>query len=404
MISLRRSIDLSIGSISSSKMRSVLTTLGIIIGVAAVIANVSLGASFNEFFNDEIGAVGSNFIVIYSQGVNVFFDKEIDLIRNTPGVEGVSPVNQQMARVTYLSTSRQIDIQGVIEDYGEVANLKMDAGSFLSDKDQFVAVLGSEVAYEKFDKKVSVKNPIEITFRREDGGVVTQKFIVKGIIQDPNTAFVQTGVEPEIRIFIPINTMNQMLGKDDYGGFFIKASSLDTVRETADEIDNRLARNLGVSTRELENDDTKPYVMFDQIDAIEQTDQVSTALTSLLTSVALISLIVGSIGIMNIMLVTVTERTREIGLMKSLGYTRKDVLTLFLIESTILSLLGGICGTALGIGVAFIANYFLDLPNVFPVNQILIGFIVSILVGLVAGIYPANKAAQMDPVEAFRHE
>jgi len=102
MISLRRSIDISIGSITSSKMRSALTTLGIIIGVAAVIANVSLGASFNQFFNDEIGAVGSNFIVIYSQGVNVFFDKEIDLIRNTPGVEGVSPVNQQMARVTYL--------------------------------------------------------------------------------------------------------------------------------------------------------------------------------------------------------------------------------------------------------------------------------------------------------------
>jgi len=404
MISLRRSVDISIGSISSSKMRSVLTTLGIIIGVAAVIANVSLGASFNEFFNDEIGAVGSNFIVIYSQGVNVFFDKELDLIRNTPGVVGVSPVNQQMGRVTYLSTSRQIDIQGVIADYGEVANIKMDAGGFLDDKDQYVAVLGSEVAYEKFDKKVSVKNPIEITFRREDGGVVTQKFIVKGIIQDPNTAFVQTGVEPEIRIFIPIGIMNQMLGKDDYGGFFIKASSLDMVRETADEIDDRLARNLGVSARELENDDTKPYVMFDQIDALEQTDQVSKALTSLLTSVALISLIVGSIGIMNIMLVTVTERTREIGLMKSLGYTRKDILTLFLIESTILSLLGGICGTVLGIGVAFIANYFLDLPSVFPVNQILIGFIVSILVGLVAGIYPANKASRMDPVEAFRHE
>lgn len=404
MISLRRSVGISIGSISSSKMRSGLTTLGIIIGVAAVIANVSLGASFNQFFNDEIGAVGSNFIVIYSQGVNVFFDKELDLIKNTPGVEGVSPINQQMARVTYLSTSRQIDIQGVTGDYEEVANLKMDAGNFLEDKDQFVAVLGSEIAYEKFDKKISLKNPIEITFRREDGSVVTQKFIVKGIIQDPNTAFVETGVEPEIRIFIPIGTMNQMLGADDYGGFFIKASSLEIVRETADEIDIRLARNLGVSSRELENDDTKPYMMFDQLDALEQTNQVSTALTSLLTSVALISLIVGSIGIMNIMLVTVTERTREIGLMKSLGYTRKDILTLFLIESTILSLIGGICGTALGIGVALIANYFLDLPNVFPVNQIIIGFIVSIFVGLLAGIYPANKAARMDPVEAFRHE
>ncbi len=404
MISLRRSVDISTGSIRSSKMRSALTTLGIIIGVAAVIANVSLGASFNQFFNDEIGAVGSNFIVIYSQGVNVFFDKELDLIKNTPGVVGVSPINQQMAKVTYLSTSRQIDIQGVTGDYEEVANLKMDAGNFLEDKDQFVAVLGYEVAYEKFDKKISVKNPIEITFRREDGGVVTQKFIVKGIIQDPNTAFVQTGVEPEVRVFIPVATMNQILGTADYGGFFVKASSLDTVRETADEIDERLARNLGVPSRELENDDTKPYVMFDQLDALEQTNQVSTGLTSLLTSVALISLIVGSIGIMNIMLVTVTERTREIGLMKSLGYTRRDILTLFLIESTMLSLIGGICGTVLGISVAFIANYFLDLPNVFPVNQIITGFIVSILVGLAAGIYPANKAARMDPVEAFRHE
>jgi putative ABC transport system permease protein len=404
MISLRRSIDISIGSISSSKLRSALTTLGIIIGVAAVIANVSIGASFNQFFNDEIGAVGSNFIVIYSQGVNVFFDKELDLIKNTPGVTGVSPINQQMARVTYLSTSRQIDIQGVTEDYEEVANLKMDAGDFLDDKDQFVAVLGSEVAYEKFDKKISVKNPIEITFRREDGGVVSQKFIVKGIIQNPNTVFVQTGVGPEIRIFIPINTMNRMLGKDDYGGFFIKASSLDTVRDTANDIDYRLARTLGVSARELENDDTKPYVMFDQLDALEQTNQVSAALTSLLTSVALISLIVGSIGIMNIMLVSVTERTREIGLMKSLGYTRKDILTLFLTESIILSLIGGIGGTVLGIGVAFIANYFLDLPNIFPLKQIITGFTVSVIVGLVAGIYPANKAASMDPVEAFRHE
>lgn len=403
MISLRRSVGISIGRSAAQRCDLALRP-GIIIGVAAVIANVSLGASFNQFFNDEIGAVGSNFIVIYSQGVNVFFDKELDLIKNTPGVAGVSPINQQMAKVTYLSASRQIDIQGVMEDYEEVANLKMDAGNFLEDKDQFVAVLGSKIAYEKFGKKISLKNPIEITFRREDGSVITQKFIVKGIIQDPNTAFVQTGVEPEIRIFIPISTMNKMLGADDYGGFFIKASSLGTVRETADRIDDRLARNLGISSRELENDDTKPYVMFDQLDALEQTNQVSTALTSLLTAVALISLIVGSIGIMNIMLVTVTERTREIGLMKALGYTRKDILTLFLIESTILSLIGGICGTILGIGVALIANYFLDLSNVFPVNHIIIGFIVSILVGLVAGIYPANKAARMDPVEAFRQE
>lgn len=402
MLSLAQAIRISLGSISSSKLRSALTTIGIIIGVAAVIANVSLGASFSQYFNDEVGAVGSNFIVIYSQNIDVFFDKELQIIKSTPGVEGVSPINQQMAKVTYMSVSRQIDIQGVTEDYDEVANFEMDKGTFLTDKDRYVAVVGAEVAYEKFDKKISTKNPIDITFRKEDGGVVTRKFIVKGVIKDPNTTFAQTGVEPEIRIFIPIGTMNEILDKDDYGGFFVKAQSLEIVRETADEIDKRLARSLGIPSRDLENDDAKPYVVFDQIEILEQTNQLSTALASLLTSVALISLLVGSIGIMNIMFVTVAERTREIGLLKSLGFSEKDVLLLFIIESMIVGLIGGIIGTALGIGVASLANSFLNLPNIFPLSLIILGFFVSIMVGLLAGVYPARKAARMDPVEALR--
>ncbi|WP_407355551.1 ABC transporter permease [Methanolobus sp. WCC5] len=404
MLSLAQAVNISLGSIGSSKLRSALTTLGIIIGVAAVIANVSLGVSFNQYFDDEIGAVGSNFVVIYSQNIDVFFDKELEIIRNTPGVEGVSPINQQMARVTYMSTSRQIDIQGVTEDYAEVANLRMDSGTFLTDKDRYVAVIGADVAYDKFDKKISIKNPIDITFRKEDGDVVTRTFIVKGVIQDPNTTFAQTGVEPEIRVFIPIGTMNEILDRDDYGGFFIKAQSLEMVRETADEIDRRLARSLGVPGRDLDNDDAKPYVLFDQIEILEQTNQLSSALASLLTSVALISLIVGSIGIMNIMLVTVAERTREIGLLKSLGYSEKDVLSLFIIESIIVGLIGGILGTILGIGVAMIANSLLGVPNIFPLSLIFLGFSVSVLVGLFAGVYPARKAARMNPVEALRKE
>ncbi len=301
-----------------------------------------------------------------------------------------------------MSVSRQIDIQGVTEDYDEVANFEMDKGTFLTDKDRYVAVIGAEVAYEKFDKKISIKNPIDITFRKEDGGVVTRKFIVKGVIKDPNTTFTQTGVEPEVRIFIPIGTMNEILDKDDYGGFFVKAQSLEVVRVTADEIDTRLARSLGIPSRDLENDDAKPYVVFDQIEILEQTNQLSTALASLLTSVALISLLVGSIGIMNIMFVTVAERTREIGLLKSLGFSEKDVLSLFIIESMIVGLIGGIIGTALGIGVAFLANNFLELPNIFPLNLIILGVIVSLMVGLLAGVYPARKAARMDPVEALR--
>jgi putative ABC transport system permease protein len=404
MLSPAQAIRISLGSIGSAKLRSALTTLGIIIGVAAVIANVSLGASFNQYFNDEIGAVGSNFIVVYSQNIDVFFDNELEIIKNTPGVEGVSPINQQMAQVTYMSTSRQIDIQGVTQDYDEVANFELDSGTFLTDKDRYVAVIGAEVAYEKFDKKISIKNPIDITFRREDGGVVTETFIVKGVITDPETTFAQTGVEPEIRVFIPIDTMNEILGRDDYGGFFVKAESLEVVRETSDEIDKRLARSLGVPSRDLENDDAKPYILFDQIEILEDTNQLSAALSSLLTSVALISLIVGSIGIMNIMLVTVAERTPEIGLLKSLGYNERDILLLFIIESMIVGLIGGIIGTIAGIGAASIANKLLDVPDVFPVSLIFLGFFVSLLVGLVAGVYPARKAARMNPVEALRKE
>lgn len=403
MINLTKSVEIAMGSISSSKLRSALTTLGIIIGVAAVIANLSLGASFSQYFNNEVGAVGSNFIVITSQNVNVFFDYQLQLIKNTPGVVSASPIVQQMAKVKYISTSRQLDIQGVTADYEEVANLKIEKGNFLSDKDRYVAVIGYDIAYNKFDKNLSINNPLEITFRKQDGGVITQKFNIKGILQDPKSS-AQTGIEPNVRIFIPIKTMNEILDREDYGGFFVKAESLDAINATRKEIDRGLARSLSVPSRELNNPDTKPYVMFDQLEILKQTNQLSSALTALLTTVALISLIVGSIGIMNIMLVTVSERTKEIGLMKSLGFNKRDILILFLIQSLIISLIGGILGIILGVTGAFITNVLMELPNVFPWMQIIMGFLVSIIVGLLAGIYPANKAAAMDPVEALRHE
>ncbi|WP_292484455.1 ABC transporter permease [Methanohalobium sp.] len=395
---------IAVGSISSSKLRSMLTTLGIVIGVAAVIANVSLGASFSQFFEDEIGASGDNFIVIFSNDVNVFSDNQFDLLRNTPGIVGASPVIQKPATVEYGSSERSIEMFGTTEGYERVGNINLESGNFLSDNDRYVAVLGYEIANGKFDRDISNRNSIDITFRRNDGTERTETFRVKGITEDRDPSFVGGGPNPEERIFIPISTMQDMLNREDYGGFALTASSLENIREISDDVDKRLARSLGVPERQLDNEDVKPYTIFNQAEILDQVGQISAGLSALLISVALISLVVGSIGIMNIMLVTVTERTREIGLMKAVGYTYYDVLILFIVESVVIGLFGGIIGTIMGLLGAYGANTFLDLPNVFPVELIIIGFGVAVLVGVIAGVYPASKAAKMDPVEALRYE
>jgi putative ABC transport system permease protein len=198
--------------------------------------------------------------------------------------------------------------------------------------------------------------------------------------------------------------MNEIMGEDYYWGFFAASESMDSISEVTDEVDLRLARNLGVPYRDIDNEDAKPYSLLNQEEILEEVDQLSSALGSLLTAVALISLIVGSIGIMNIMLVTVTERTSEIGIMKSLGYKNHEVLSMFIVESMVVGLIGGIFGTALGVIGAYVVVGAMGMPHVFPLDMIFIGVAVSIVVGLVAGVYPANKAAKMNPVDALRHE
>jgi len=280
----------------------------------------------------------------------------------------------------------------------------MEHGQFIANQDQNVAVIGSDVAYEKFDRNLSVKNFINISIKNVDGGVSTRTFRVKGIIQDPDASFVSPEVDPSGRVFIPLPVMQEMQHRDDIGGFFIKADSLEILDRVTDDVDENLARSVGVPSRDIDNEDAKPYEIFNQQDILDQINQLSSALTSILVAIALISLIVGSIGIMNIMLVTVTERTKEIGLMKSLGYNYFDILTLFIVESVIISLFGGVFGVLLGMGASMAVNSYLDISGVFPLTLIILGFGISFVVGLISGVYPASKAAKMDPVEALRHE
>ncbi len=388
----------------SAKLRSGLTTLGIIIGIAAVVANVSLGGSFNLFFKEEINALGSNFIIVFSQEPNLFYTDELEIIDKTPGVMGVSPIKQQLGEVTYLSQDKNINVVGVSEDYEDTANIIMEEGSFITDQDKFSAVIGSDVASEKFDRNISSRSSIDVAFRLKEGEFVTRTFKVKGIIESPDTSFAEGGIDRDVSIFVPVSTINEMLEEDDFGAFFIMSGSLEDVEEVSDEVDKRLARNFGVSSRDLDDEDAKPYTIFNQADVLEQVNQLSDSLGAFLVAVALISLLVGSIGIMNIMLVTVTERTREIGIMKALGYSSTDVLLLFIVEAMILSLLGGIMGLGVGLAGAYAVTNFLNLPFLYPHYILEIGLGVALIVGVAAGAYPANKAAKMNPVEALRYE
>ncbi len=404
MIKFAQATRIASGSIGSAKLRSALTTLGIVIGIAAVVINASLGASFNQFFTDEISSVGSNFIIAYSKQPNLFFDNEYNLMKNTPGITGVSPRKSMSGELTYLSDTKSVNIAGVNKDFKEIQGLQMEKGGFLTDKDSSAAVLGYDLANDKFGKNISSRSTVEIAFRQENGTVVKRTFKVKGILQNSKPTVVGEDSDYDLTVFIPISSMNEMTGEKDYGAFLAMANSPEKVREIAKELDNRLARNFGVPTRKIGDEDTKPYSIINQAEVLEQTGKVGNALNSFLLVLALISLFVGSIGIMNIMLVTVTERTREIGIMKSVGYSSSNVLSLFLLESIMVSFFGGVVGTAIGGMGAYILESTLKLPPVFPFKLIEIGILVSVLVGIIAGLYPARKAARMNPVDALRYE
>ncbi|PAV10681.1 ABC transporter permease [Methanosarcina spelaei] len=404
MIKFAQAARIASGSIGSAKLRSGLTTLGIVIGIAAVVVNASLGASFNQFFTDEISSVGSNFIIAASEQPNLFFDNEYNIMKNTPGISGVSPRKSMSGDLTYLSETKNVNIAGVNKDFQEIQGLQMEEGTFLTDKDSAAAILGYDIANDKFSKNISHRSTVEIAFRQENGTVVKKSFKVKGILKNSKPTVVSEDSDYDLTVFIPVSTMNEMIGEKDYGAFLATAESPAKVRDISDEVDSRLARNFGVPERDIDEEDLKPYYVFNQEEVLEQTGKIGDALSSFLLVLALISLFVGSIGIMNIMLVTVTERTREIGIMKSVGYSNSNILSLFLLESIMVSSFGGIVGTIIGSLGAYALEITLKLPPVFPLTLIEIGIAVSVLVGITAGLYPARKAARMNPVDALRYE
>ena len=396
-------------SVNANKMRSGLTILGIVIGVAAVIAMLAVGNGAQNTITGSISGLGSNLLFVFRGGndENVRNPKPLtrgdaDAIADpfqAPSVELVAPYISSNLSVTFDGEKTNSSINGVTPEYLQVRNYTLLEGDFISEENILgrgsVAVIGVEVADKLFGHRDGL---IGETLRIEG-----QPFRVIGILTPRGGgAF---GSEDNV-VIIPFSTAQSRLIRrsgDRVDFILVQAINADLVNQASDEI----AQILRARHRtELGADD---FQIFSQQDFVATAQSITSVLTIFLGGIAAISLLVGGIGIMNIMLVSVTERTREIGLRKAIGARKRDILIQFLTESSLLSMFGGIIGIGLGWTIAFIVGLIAaandtELIPVVGLDAILLATIFSTAVGLFFGIYPANRAANLQPVEALRHE
>ncbi len=377
-------------------MRSILTMLGIIIGVAAVIVVVAIGQGGEAMLKSQIAGDGNSIEVFYQpseeemqQGKweeNPFTQEDI---RQLEGIEKVSNV---VASSSEFSTARLRDeeaetsITGINEAYLDVNQLKVEEGRSFTSADflggRRVAVVSAAMQEELFEGESPIGEIIRI-------GV--QPVEVIGVLEKPTGLFAFGSVEA----YIPWTSMRNMLGTSNYSQVTLQVQNADDIQPIGD-------RATTVLNQLHDTEDSYQVINMEEI--AQGIGQVTTIMTTIIGSIAGISLLVGGIGVMNIMLVSVTERTREIGIRKSLGATRQQILLQFLVESIILTLIGGIIGIVLGAGTAYLVSFFADWPSLISWQVVLGAVLFSMLIGIAFGLLPANKASRLDPIDSLRYE
>jgi putative ABC transport system permease protein len=395
-------------SLTSNKLRSALTILGIVIGVGAVIALLAIGRGAQDTITGSINGIGTNLLFIVPGGSEEVSNPkpltltDAEAMRDpfvAPSVTGVAPILTGGVELSFAGESLFTQGYGVTPDYEGVRNIELLEGEFVSEVHMLgraaVVVLGPDAADELFGRTVGV---VGETVRIEG-----QPFRVLGVMVPVGGSGFSN---PDELIMVPMTTAQTRLfsrSRDSVDMVMVQAISAEGVSAASDEVASLLRTRHRTAIGE---DD---FTIFTQQDFLETATSITNVLTIFLGGIAAISLLVGGIGIMNIMLVSVTERTREIGLRKAVGARKNDILLQFLTESSLLSLLGGLIGIMLGWGLSTLVGFIAAtqdaelVPNM-GLDAILLATLFSTAVGLFFGLYPAKRAADLEPVEALRYE
>ena len=398
----------ALGALTTNKMRTGLAVLGIVIGIGSVIALVSLGEASQQSVQNQIQSLGANLLTVQpggqstgavrgaaGGGTTLTLDdaKAIETTNEITTINAVSPEYQKRAQVTAGRNNTNTQIVGVYPSYAAIHKITIDTGNFISQLDVNsmlkVAVIGPQVVTDLFGEGA---NPIGQSLR-----INGQSLKVIGVtVSKGGSGFMN---QDDI-IFVPLSTaQKQLFGVNYLSSIAVEAKSQDVMTQAQDEIGYFLLKR-----HKLSDPTMADFSIFSQNDILNTASQVTGTFTTLLGGIAAISLLVGGIGIMNIMLVTVTERTREIGLLKALGAKKQLIITQFLIEAIILTFTGGVVGMMLGIGISFVVTSVMNIAFSISPYSIVLAVGVSGVIGVVFGWYPAQKAAKLQPIEALRYE